>query len=602
MKQRNIARLFILTLTLVLLWSPNTLPIHSSSQAAQAATDPRRTEPNDQPTSTAVANGKIAFTSDRDGNREIYVMDPDGTNQVRLTNNQVVDDHPTWSPDGTKIAFVSERASGGFAIFVMNADGTNKVEITPIVFDNPDPIFDAWGMSWSPDGNRIVFQEGVADSHPGYHPNDIFIVNIDGRNRQLLVGSPSDERQPAWSPDGSRILFSKSVSVNSSNLFTIRPDGTDLQALPALGHFDRENDLAPTWSPTGDKIAVQVWDYIDFENIAIANADGSNLFWFAGEISDKPDWSPDGSKIVFHLRDGGTQIYVQNVDGTGLTRLTDQPGNNFKPSWQSLVPAACPNPIDCNDFFVRQQYQDFLNREPDAGGLAYWTGQLDQCGANVACVHQRRIGVSAAFFVEMEFQETGYFVYRFYKASFGRQPNYAEFTADRANLIGGPNLEANKQVFADQWVQRAAFTQTFPNTLSNTEFVNKLFDTASLTASTYNPQRQQETDAMNVGRSRALVLRDVIEIPDFKNIPDPNDPRYSQIKQTSQYNPAFVLMQYFGYLHRDLDRSGYDFWLDIVNNREPNNYRGMVCSFITSAEYQLRFGTTVTRSNADCGR
>ena len=108
---------------------------------------------------------------------------------------------------------------------------------------------------------------------------------------------------------------------------------------------------------------------------------------------------------------------------------------------------------------------------------------------------------------------------------------------------------------------------------------------------------------MNAGRSRALVLRDVIEIPDFKNIHDPNDPRYAEIKQiTSQYNAAFVLMQYFRYVQRNVDQRGDDFWLDVVNNREPNNYRGMVCSFITSTEYQLRFGSMATRSNTDCGQ
>jgi len=115
-------------------------------------------------------------------------------------------------------------------------------------------------------------------------------------------------------------------------------------------------------------------------------------------------------------------------------------------------------------------------------------------------------------------------------------------------------------------------------------------------------QRQQEILAMNAGRSRALVLRDVIEIADFKNIPDPNHPRYNELKQISQYNPAFVLMQYFGYLRRNVDQNGFDFWLDVVNNREPNNYRAMVCAFLTSQEYQLRFGSEVTRSNADCGQ
>jgi hypothetical protein len=261
-----------------------------------------------------------------------------------------------------------------------------------------------------------------------------------------------------------------------------------------------------------------------------------------------------------------------------------------------------PNQIDEAQYFVRQQYLDFLNREPDAGGLAYWTDRITQCGSDARCIHERRIGVSAAFFIEQEFQDTGYYVDRFYKASFGRQPNYAEFTSDRSKFTGGSNLEANKQAFADEWVQRPAFVTAYPVTLSNTEVVNKLFDSAGLTGSTYDLQRQQEIAAMNAGRSRALVLRDVIEIPDFKNIPDPNDPRYSEIKQTSQYNPAFVLMQYFGYFKRNVDQGGYDFWLDVLNNREPNNYHGMVCSFLTSSEYQLRFGSSVTRSNADCSR
>jgi hypothetical protein len=271
---------------------------------------------------------------------------------------------------------------------------------------------------------------------------------------------------------------------------------------------------------------------------------------------------------------------------------------------QDVTTASAPivNQIDDAQFFVRQHYLDFLDREPDAGGLTYWTNELRKCGSDARCIHERRIGVSGAFFVEMEFQDTGYYVYRFYKASFGRQPNYAEFSSDRSKVIGAPNLEGYKQAFAEDWVRRDAFIQAYPNTMSNTEFVNKLFDTAGLTANIYDPQRQQEIAAMNAGRIRSLVMRDVIEIPDFKNVPDPKDPRYNEIKQTSQYNSAFVLMQYFGYLRRDVDRNGYDFWLDVVNNREPNNYHGMICAFITASEYQLRFGSTVTRSNADCGQ
>src|SRR4029077_2603353 len=137
-------------------------------------------------------------------------------------------------------------------------------------------------------------------------------------------------------------------------------------------------------------------------------------------------------------------------------------------------PGANPisNQIDDASFFVRQQYLDFLNREPDASGLAYWTDRITQCGSDARCIHERRIGVSAAFFVELEFQDTGYYVYRFYKAGFGRQPSFAEFTSDRSRVIGGSSLAASKQAFADAWVQRAAFLAAYPNTLSNTEVVN----------------------------------------------------------------------------------------------------------------------------------
>ena len=246
--------------------------------------------------------------------------------------------------------------------------------------------------------------------------------------------------------------------------------------------------------------------------------------------------------------------------------------------------ALAPNPINEAQFFVRQHYLDFLDREPDPGGLSYWTDQITRCGNDDLCLKAQRISVSAAFFIELEFQETGSFVYRFYKASYGRIPTYAEFVSDRSKVIGGADLEASKQAFADNWVSRVAFFQIYPSTMTPAQFVNKLFDTADLIP--YTTQRQRLISDMQNGKSRAQVLRDVIEIADFK---------------TREYNPSFVLMQYFGYLHRDPDQGGYDFWLNVLNNREPNNYRGMVCSFITSREYQERFGLLLRRSNADCG-
>ena len=258
---------------------------------------------------------------------------------------------------------------------------------------------------------------------------------------------------------------------------------------------------------------------------------------------------------------------------------------NVGRAMQACVPYS--NAIDNPRVYIRQHYLDFLSREPDQGGLNYWSERINQgCGASDAqCTLQNRVDVSAAFFVELEFQETGSFVYRMYKGSLGRQPTYAEFTSDRSQIIAGSQLEATKQAFADSWVQRSSFKQLYSDAMSPTEFVNKLYDTAQLTP--YATERQAAITALtNNSKTRAQVLRDVIEIQEFK---------------IREYNPSFVLMQYFGYLRRDADQGGYDFWLNILNNKVPGNHKAMVCAFLTSAEYQLRFGSTVTRTNQDCG-
>jgi hypothetical protein len=243
------------------------------------------------------------------------------------------------------------------------------------------------------------------------------------------------------------------------------------------------------------------------------------------------------------------------------------------------------NPLDTPEFFVRQNYLDFLGREPDQGGFDYWSQQLRACNGDDRCLSSRRIDVSAAFFVEREFQRSGSFIYRIYKGSLGRHPNFNEFSHDRALVPGGATFEEAQQAFADQWIQRAIFRQLYPESITVTEFVNRLFDTAALRP--YEEERREQIEAMGSGKTRAQVLRDVIEIGGFK---------------TGEYNPSFVLMEYFGYLQREPDSEGYAFWLDVLNNREPGNYRSMVCAFVTSREYQQRFSAVVTRSNSECGR
>jgi hypothetical protein len=255
--------------------------------------------------------------------------------------------------------------------------------------------------------------------------------------------------------------------------------------------------------------------------------------------------------------------------------------------------APSTNPIDEAQYFVRQHYLDFLNREPDAGGLGFWSSRITGCNnefqdqeARDACIRNRRIEVSGAFFIELEFQKTGSVVYRMHKAAYGERPSYTQFMPDRSLLVAGSQLLATTQSFANRFVLRPEFKAAYPDTMSNSEFVQKLFDSAELMN---NPaQRQQYLDALNTGsKSRAEVLLDLIEIDEFK---------------TREYNASFVLMQYFGYLRRDPDQGGYDFWLNVLNNQEPNNYQGMICSFLTSREYQVRFSSVVTRSNSQCGQ
>jgi subtilisin-like proprotein convertase family protein len=246
---------------------------------------------------------------------------------------------------------------------------------------------------------------------------------------------------------------------------------------------------------------------------------------------------------------------------------------------------ATANPLDSDMFFVRQQYLDFLGREPDKGGLDYWTSQLVKCDADAGCLRQRRKEISAAFFMSEEFQQAGSYVLRLYDATFGRPITYAEFSADRMQVIGGPNLEMSKQAFVDEWVKRPLFKQQYPDMLSNTDFVNRLYDASGLLTSIL--ERQRVIEQLDQGATRAQVLRNLAESDAF---------------QRQEYNSAFVLMEYFGYLKRQPEEDGYRFWLDVLNNRDVGNYRGMVCSFVTSAEYQQRFSPVNTHTNRECGQ
>lgn len=248
------------------------------------------------------------------------------------------------------------------------------------------------------------------------------------------------------------------------------------------------------------------------------------------------------------------------------------------------------NYIDDPQFFVRTHYYDFLARGPDPGGLDYWTSQIAQlCGTNLACIDSQRITVSAAYFIEQEFQESGAYVYRMYKAGFGEQasyrPMYAQFMPDRARVVGGASLNQGKLAFAHLFASRTEFTNRYPASLTPAQFVDAVLTTVQQgTGVTYNSGQRSSfiTDANSGGRG--LMLKSLAEDGAFK---------------AAVFNRAFVLTQYFGYLRRDPDQGGYDFWVGVLNS-QPNNFRGMVCAFLTATEYQQRFAPIAFRSNAGC--
>jgi hypothetical protein len=272
------------------------------------------------------------------------------------------------------------------------------------------------------------------------------------------------------------------------------------------------------------------------------------------------------------------------------------------------------NVIDNARSYVGQHYQDFLNRQPDASGWDFWTNVITSCGTNQSCIEIKRINVSAAYFLSIEFQETGYLVERTYKTAYGSANGsstlggthqlpvpivrFKEFLPDTQQMGQGvvvgqagweQVLESNKQAFALEFVQRSRFTTAFSNTLTPAQFVDLLFANAGVTPSTTDRntaigQFGADTNTTDA-TARARALRNVAE---------------NATLNQQEFNRAFVLMQYFGYLRRnpddpqDTDYTGYDFWLTKLNQFNGNFINAeMVKAFITSGEYRQRFGGSV---------
>ncbi|MDQ1522958.1 MAG: hypothetical protein QOE47_882 [Pyrinomonadaceae bacterium] len=259
------------------------------------------------------------------------------------------------------------------------------------------------------------------------------------------------------------------------------------------------------------------------------------------------------------------------VRSTAVVRIFD---NDFRVD----PPAVVPNPVLSGDFFVRQQYLDFLSREPEAAGFEAWTGVLQRCPDienNPAC---DRIAVSSAFFRSTEFQLKGYHVYLFYKVTLGRLPLYSEIIPDMRRVSGETAEEvfARRLAFANAWVERPEFKALYPDTLTHGEFVDKLLQATGVTLGGASGVTRNSlvSDLNTRTKTRAEVVTALVEHPSV---------------DAKEYNGAFVAMQYFGYLRRDPEPEGYRNWLTYLN-ANPSDFRTMVRGFANSPEYQLRFG------------
>ena len=267
---------------------------------------------------------KIAFTSDRDGNREIYSMNEDGSNPVNLSQNPGDDDEPSWSPANNGIAFVSDR-NGNPDIWWMATDGSAPMALTQNGVLDIEP-------SVSRSGTLIAFASLPAP--PGFQ---IFSMNADGSGMPSPI--PSEfANSPTWSPDGSQIAYAYFREDGNTDIYVINADGTN----PVRLTSDPADDLRPAWSPDssdGSRIAFSSDRDNDQDNdpeIYTINPDGTGLTQLTDDAATNqaPAWSPDSTRIAFSSnRDGNFEIYAMGDDGSNPVRLTDDPANDLDPTW-----------------------------------------------------------------------------------------------------------------------------------------------------------------------------------------------------------------------------------------------------------------------------
>lgn len=495
---------------------------------------------------------------------------------------------------------------GGDDIYVVNPDPTRIIfrwQAVTFGDETPSTEFPVNFEIELRSNGTILTRYGSGQTAP-INTNLFPVVGISaGEPDTYVILSHTSERLPKNLTNAPEVTFlprsigiASSVQLSTSQFTVNEDDGAATITVARSGNISTQ---ASVDYMTIDGQATQKGDYM-VGNGTLTFAAGETSKTFSVLVVNDTYQEGAESFSISLTNPVGTVIGATNISAITINANDSSP--------------APVHPLDNPDarFFVRQHYLDFLNREPDTDGLNYWAGQITTCGSDQACITNTKVNVSAAFFLSIEFQETGYLVYRTYKTAFGDAAGsaiingvstpisvpvvrFGEFLIDTAQIAAGvqvgignwiQQLENNKQTYMLAFVQRSRFTTAYPISLTPTDFVNQLFVRAGVAPSAQ--ERQAAVDEFGTATNtadaaaRARALRRIAENSTLKII---------------ENNRAFVLIQYFGYLRRnpndapDSDHSGWKFWLDKLEVHNGNYINAqMVLAFLSSFEYRDRFG------------
>ena len=305
---------------------------------------------------TSPTNGKIVFSSGRDGNSEIYSMNADGSGQTRLTNNAAEDAEPSISADGQTVVFRSQR-DGNAEIYAMSIDGTGVTRITNVAATDRDP-------SISADGQKVVFMSNRDGNF------EIYSISIDGTGATRLTNSPNSDGSPEFSPDGQRVTFMRDTAL-VYEVYVMNANGTGVTQLTN----NSVDDFHPTFSSDGQRIAFSSRRDGNHE-IYVMDADGTDPGWLTSDsgLRCRAGVLPGRPKGRVHLVPGPRcPVYTVNVDGTGSTALTTATNGNGHPGWASGSTGSEP-PEDC----IPPPGNDLVQAFPPAD-IRVQLYQSDQC-------------------------------------------------------------------------------------------------------------------------------------------------------------------------------------------------------------------------------